>query len=74
MRVMIHSYSLVLEFGHLDERVVWFMLFLNEHQIVFETKSKFNFSKFIIAEKILVKEMNWIYKIMQGCKGVFVSS
>jgi hypothetical protein len=55
---MIHSYSLVLEFGHLDERVVWFMLFLNEHQIVFETKSKFNFSKFIIAEKILVKEMN----------------
>jgi hypothetical protein len=50
------------------------MLFLNKHQNVFETKNKFNFSKFILAEKILVKEMNWIYEIMQGCKGVFVSS
>jgi hypothetical protein len=34
------------------------MLFLNKHQIIFETKSKFKFSKFILAEKILVKEMN----------------
>ena len=50
------------------------MLFLDKHQIIFETKSKFNFSKFILAENILVKEMNWVYKIVQGCKGVFVSS
>jgi hypothetical protein len=62
-----------LELGHLDERITWFMLFLNKHQIVFETKSKFNFSIFILVEKILVKEMNWVYEIMQSCKGVFVS-
>jgi hypothetical protein len=59
--VTVHIFLFIfsdLEFGHLDGGVVWFMLFLNKHQIIFETKSKFKFSKFILAEKILVKEMN----------------
>jgi hypothetical protein len=80
-RVFIHFF---LEFGHLYEGVAWFtchstgrmskILFLNKHQIIFEIKMPDQFFKTPIGKWILVQEMNCIYEITQGFKGVFVSS
>ena len=47
---------------------------LNKYQITFEIKKRVQFFKISLGEKILVKEINWVYEIMQGCKYVFVSS
>jgi hypothetical protein len=47
---------------------------LNKYQIIFEIKKRVQFFKISLGEKILVKEINWVYEIMQGCKYVFVSS
>jgi len=82
-RVFIHFFFFFLEFGHLYEWVAWFtchstgrmskILFLNKHQIIFEIKMPDQFFKTPTGKLILVKEMNYVYEIVQGFKDVFVS-
>ena len=48
--------------------------FLNEHQIIFEIKMPDQFFKTPIGKWILVKEINYVYEIMRGCKGIFSGS
>jgi hypothetical protein len=49
------------------------ILFLNKHQIIFEIKMPDQFFKTPTGKLILVKEMNYVYEIVQGFKDVFVS-
>jgi hypothetical protein len=48
------------------------ILFLNEHQIIFEIKMPDHFFKTPIGKWILEKEINYVYEIMRGCKGIFL--
>jgi len=49
-------------------------MFLDKHQIIFEIKIPDQIFKTPIGKWILVQEMNCIYEITRGFKGVFVSS
>jgi len=48
--------------------------FLDKHQIIFEIKIPDQFFKTPIGKWILVQDMNCVYEITRGFKGVFVSS
>jgi len=71
--------------SHLNDGVAWFdshstsrmlkISFLKEHQIIFfEIKIPDQVFKTPIGKWILVQEMNCVYEITRGFKGVFVSS
>ena len=50
------------------------ILFLNKHQFIFEIKMSDQFFRTPIGKWILVKEINYVYEIMRGCKGIFSGS